>query len=78
MPERGATMDSILPEIDLDACNGCGDCLLTCETGALELTHDKAVLARPDQCQYDGRCEPVCPTGAISLPYLVIMSSQAA
>jgi NAD-dependent dihydropyrimidine dehydrogenase PreA subunit len=69
-------MNLILPEIKMDACDGCGDCLLACETGALGLADDKVVLARPEQCQYDGNCEPVCPAGAISLPYAVVLSLQ--
>ena len=67
-------MNEILPEIDLAACDGCGDCLLACETGALALVDDKVVVARPEQCQYDGNCEPACPAGAISLPYVVVVS----
>ena len=68
-------MNDILPEIDLAACDGCGDCLLACETGALGFVDHKAVLARPEQCQYDGNCEPACPVGAISLAYVVVVSS---
>ncbi len=47
----------------------------TCETGALALIDSKAVLARPDLCQYDGSCEPACPTGAIALPYAIVLGS---
>jgi NAD-dependent dihydropyrimidine dehydrogenase PreA subunit len=66
-------MYRILPEIDLTTCNGCGDCLTACETGALALADEKAVLARPDLCEYDGSCEPACPAGAIALPYVVVL-----
>lgn len=64
--------DPILPEIDSEACTGCGDCLPACAAGALGLAGGKAVLARPDLCEFDGDCEPACPTGAIGLPYLVV------
>ena len=64
--------DLILPEIDDLACTGCGDCLAACQPHALAIIGAKAILARPDLCEYDGGCEPVCPVGAIQLPYWVV------
>jgi MinD superfamily P-loop ATPase len=60
-----------LPEIDRILCTGCGECLKACRPHALALVDGKAVLARPDLCEYDGGCEPACPEGAIALPYLI-------
>lgn len=65
--------DRVLPEIDLAACTGCGDCVVACKPGALALAAGKAVLAHPDRCEYDGQCEPVCPTSAIQLPYVIVL-----
>lgn len=65
---------SFLPEIDAEACTGCGDCLEVCPTGALALVDGKATLAYPGLCDYDGRCEPACPVAAIQLPYLIVMA----
>jgi NAD-dependent dihydropyrimidine dehydrogenase PreA subunit len=62
---------TVLPEIDEVRCTGCGKCVTACEPQALALRNGKAVLARPDLCAYEGGCEPVCPEGAIALPYLI-------
>lgn len=68
----------ILPEINEALCNGCGDCLLVCTPHALALVGGKAVLARPDLCEYDGGCEPACQAGAIQLPYLISFGNLSA
>ncbi len=65
----------ILPEIDPILCTGCGDCVTACKPAALAMVEGKAILAHPDRCQYDGACEPICPVGAIQLPYMVILAS---
>ena len=67
------SINAVLPEIDAAACTGCGDCLTACAAGALALQAGKAIVARPDLCEYDGHCEPACPTGAIDLPYTVVL-----
>lgn len=66
--------ERVLPEIDLAACTGCGDCVAACQPGALGIVAGKAVLVRPDRCEYDGQCEPVCPVGAIQLPYVILLA----
>ena len=70
-------LNNVLPEIDLELCDGCGDCLTACGAGALALSGGKVSLARPELCEYDGQCEPACPTGAIALPYLIVINSPA-
>ncbi len=62
----------VLPEINPQLCTGCGDCITACQPRALALVNNKAVLAHPERCQYEGGCEPVCPVGAIQLPYLIV------
>ena len=66
----------VVPEINQALCTGCGECLIACRAKALALVAGKAVIARPDLCEYDGGCEPVCPEGAIQLPYLIVFGDQ--
>lgn len=65
-----------LPRINAAICNGCGECITTCPTGALQLRDGKAVLADPAACIYCATCETICPVGAIELPYLICIANQ--
>lgn len=67
---------AVLPEIDVFLCTGCGECLEVCRPQALALVGGRAVLVRPDLCEYDGGCEPVCPQGAIQLPYVIVFDES--
>jgi len=70
--EERSVVQTYLPEINSMLCTGCGECLAACAPHALALVDGKAVLARPDLCEYEGGCEPACPEGAIVLPYLIV------
>ena len=67
----------VSPEIDSALCTGCGDCVVACRPGALAMVAGKAVVAYPERCAYDGGCEPVCPVGAIQLPYVIVFEGAA-
>lgn len=67
------------PSIDMAECNGCGECADFCRPGVFELgppDADATVVRRPKMRVANPynclvlctRCEPVCPSGAISLP----------
>ena len=76
--EERRLVHAYLPEINSDRCTGCGDCLAVCVPRALALLEGKAILARPDLCEYDGGCEPACPYDAIGLPYLIVFDEGPA
>lgn len=67
------------PAIDGEMCNGCGECAEFCRPGVFSpgqpdpdqgvVRRPKMSVANPYNCQVlCTRCEPVCPSGAITLP----------
>jgi NAD-dependent dihydropyrimidine dehydrogenase PreA subunit len=59
------------PEVDAEACIGCGDCLETCPNGVFTLSYpdDRAVVANPGNCVVlCDKCAGFCPADAISFP----------
>lgn len=53
--------------IDEDLCNGCGECIVGCHEGALQLIDGKAKLVKEDFCDGFGDCIGTCPTGALKI-----------
>ncbi len=54
-------------EIDEALCNGCGDCIVGCAEGALQLVDGKAKMVKEDFCDGFGDCVGTCPTGALQI-----------
>lgn len=54
-------------EINEDLCNGCGDCIVGCAEGALQLVDGKARLVKERYCDGFGDCVGACPTGALQI-----------
>ena len=65
-----------LPHLNTSRCNGCGDCIAQCPTGALGWDGNNANLLHPDLCIYCATCEDICPTNAIELPFLIVKLSE--
>ncbi len=53
--------------IDQELCNGCGQCILDCAEGALQLVDGKARLVGEVYCDGLGACLSGCPTGALTI-----------
>ncbi|MBN1256918.1 MAG: 4Fe-4S binding protein [Planctomycetes bacterium] len=54
-------------KIDEDKCNGCGECIINCPEGALQLIDGKAKLVKESYCDGLGACLGECPTGALTI-----------
>ena len=54
-------------EIDEEKCDGCGQCILSCAEGALELVNGKATLVGDLYCDGLGACIGECPQGALTI-----------
>jgi NAD-dependent dihydropyrimidine dehydrogenase PreA subunit len=66
-------MNVVTPEIDLDKCNGCGDCVEQCPSGIVALVDGKASIVRPEDCSYCTDCEDLCSSAAIRCPFEIVL-----
>jgi len=53
--------------IDEEKCDGCGQCIPSCEEGAIQLVDGKARLVKDIYCDGLGACLGTCPQGAITI-----------
>ncbi len=54
-------------EIDEDKCTGCGQCVVACAEGALEIVDGKAKVIRDSFCDGLGACIGDCPEDALKI-----------
>jgi len=54
-------------KIDEDLCDGCGQCILSCAEGALQIIDGKAKLVSETLCDGFGNCVGTCPQDAIKI-----------
>jgi len=54
-------------EIDEENCDGCGQCVIACAEGAIEIVDGKAKLIKDVYCDGLGACLGECPQGALRI-----------
>lgn len=54
-------------EIDEERCDGCGDCVISCAEGAIQIIDGKARLVKDSYCDGLGACLGECPQGALHI-----------
>jgi ferredoxin len=54
-------------EIDEELCDGCGQCIMSCAEGALEIVDGKAKVISDEFCDGLGACLSECPMGALKI-----------
>lgn len=54
-------------QIDEELCDGCGDCVVACEEGAIKVIDGKARLVSDVYCDGFGACLGECPQGALTI-----------
>ena len=69
-----------LPVVDESRCNGCGLCATVCRCGILVMTNGVVSVVPKKKCM-DGNCccsicERVCPLGAITCPFEIILEEE--
>jgi len=62
-----------MPVIDPQKCDGCGLCVGVCHLNALVIVNNIITIIETVECDWCTDCELVCPTGAISCPFEIII-----
>jgi len=65
-----------MPVIDRGKCDGCGLCVSVCYCNALVLVDDVITVMETEACTWCTECEAVCPTGAISCPFEIVIEER--
>ena len=67
---------SEMPVIDPGKCNGCGLCISVCLCKALVMINNVVTIIESEDCGWCLQCEVVCPTGAITCPFEIIIEKH--
>lgn len=54
-------------QIDEDLCNGCGNCVISCAEGAIQIIDGKAKVVKDKYCDGLGACLGECPENALKI-----------
>jgi len=62
-----------MPVIVAQKCDGCGLCVGVCHCNALAIINNIIAIIETVECDWCTDCELVCPTGAISCPFEIVI-----
>ena len=69
-----------MPIIYPEKCDGCGLCVGVCQCKVLVLVNNIVTFKYKEKCKtcktWCTRCEDVCPTGAITCPFDIIVEER--
>jgi len=65
----------VIPIIDGAKCQRCGLCVSICVCGALVMEDNAVKVIQVENCGWCTMCELVCPNGAISCPFEIILEN---
>jgi heterodisulfide reductase subunit A len=60
------TISPTVAEVDVEACVGCGECIVACPYTAIARNEDEKAAINPALCHGCGTCAATCPSGAIT------------
>ncbi len=64
-----------MPVLDLGKCNYCGLCVSVCYCNVLVVIDEVLTVVETERCDWCTDCEAVCPTGAISCPFDIVIEN---
>jgi MinD superfamily P-loop ATPase len=66
---------NVMPVIDQEKCDGCGLCVrIGCR--CLILVNGGIIFVETEECGWCAQCEAVCPIGAISCPFEIVIEER--
>lgn len=65
-----------MPQLNREKCDGCGLCVSVCSCKALKLVNNVLTVTETGDCGWCTVCEAVCPKGAISCPYEIVVEEE--
>ncbi len=77
-------MERIMPQLNEQLCSQCGLCVSACPCGSVKLDEGGARFSCPETCATSEAgtcdcgclCEEVCPTGAISVAFEIVLGED--